>query len=547
MNMRRFIILAVVVLLLIGLAGITSGIVIAKTGPFLPGSPFFPMQYFAEQIRVRFQSPAERQTEAYFLLVERRLEDLVQRTGTPHEADALLYLDKSIDQAIQSWSQLSLDSADQFRERLIFLLKASEIAINRLTLLPAQNPEMISSLLAKIITLQKLASDPLADPAILADVVLGASQSGVEAATKGEYDPTIDPLAVPFPPGSLASQHSFYPLVGVHAEIECTNCHTDGIYAGTANYCEACHADVQPKNHFTGDCAACHSAYAWDEVIFDHTLVNTSDCASCHLLDKPANHSGNQCVACHSTSAWQPASFDHRVAGATDCKSCHSSEKPANHFSGQCSACHSTNSWQGASFNHQAVGATDCKSCHAGDKPANHYNGQCSACHSTNSWQGASFSHAGLTDCQSCHSGDRPSNHFSGQCSACHSTNSWQGASFSHNGLTDCQSCHSGDRPANHFSGQCSACHSTNSWGGASFSHNGLTDCQSCHSGDRPANHYSGQCSACHSTNSWGGASFSHNGLTDCIGCHSGDKPANHYSGQCSACHSTNSFSVMPD
>ncbi len=93
---------------------------------------------------------------------------------------------------------------------------------------------------------------------------------------------TIDPLAVPFPPGSLASQHAFYPLVGQHAQIECTDCHSDGVYEGTPAYCEACHAGVKPENHYVGDCAACHSAFSWSDVTFDHTLVNISDCASCH-------------------------------------------------------------------------------------------------------------------------------------------------------------------------------------------------------------------------------------------------------------------------
>ena len=60
--MRRFIILAGVVLLVFVLLGIASGAALAKAGPFLPGSLFFPIQNFSELAQARLQSPAERRT-----------------------------------------------------------------------------------------------------------------------------------------------------------------------------------------------------------------------------------------------------------------------------------------------------------------------------------------------------------------------------------------------------------------------------------------------------------------------------------------------------
>ena len=463
--MRRFMILAGAVLIVFVLLGIASSAAIAKTGPFMPGTPLFPLQNFSEQVQARLQSPVERQVEAYFLLAERRIENLVTQTGSPHELESLTYLETALDQAVQAWTQLPVETADSLREQIKFLLKASEIAVAQLTVAPSQNPEQVAAFLAKMDTLQTLAATSGSDSSLqisLAESDISNSPADVsEQASLPEA--TIDPLSVPFPEGSVASQHAFFPLMGQHAQIECEECHIEGVYDGTAAYCEACHASMKPNPHYEGDCAACHSAFSWSEITFDHTLVTVSNCVSCHQADKPANHFGNQCAACHSTHSWQGANFDHQAAGATDCKACHTDDKPANHFSGQCSACHTTNSWQGANFNHQAAGATDCKACHADDKPTNHFGGQCSACHTTNKWEGASFSHNGQTDCKACHSGDKPGNHFSGQCSACHSTNDWD-AEFSHSGQTDCKACHANDRPDDHNNGQCSECHNTNDW-----------------------------------------------------------------------------------
>jgi hypothetical protein len=167
-NMRLFIISVIVILLVLGVAGIAGGSALAKTGPFLPGSPFFPIQNIAEQAQARLQSPAEQQTQIYFSLVERRLDNLVALTGTPREIDNLQYLNEAIDQAILSWSSLPASSADSMRERFIYLILLSDIVINSLEVAPTHNPELVGSLLAKLATLQKLAEDPSASPILMA-------------------------------------------------------------------------------------------------------------------------------------------------------------------------------------------------------------------------------------------------------------------------------------------------------------------------------------------------------------------------------------------
>ena len=462
--MRRFIVLAGAVFLVLVMLGIASGAAIARTGPFLPGNPMFAIQDFSEQVEARLKSPAEQQAAAYIELAKRRVENLIAQTGSPHESDSLAYLDLALDQAVRVWSSLPVETAGSLRAQILYLLEASRAAAGQLSEANIQNPGQAAAFLAKVSTLASLVEASEADPSLLVNLAQGeiVSPPGELDIQVNLPDATIDPLTVPFPAGSFASEHEFFPLTGQHTQIECEACHAEGVYDGTANECETCHADEKPDPHYTGDCAACHSTYDWDDISFDHMLASAADCASCHLDDKPENHFAGQCSACHSTNSWQGARFNHQAAGATDCKACHMNDKPSNHFGGQCSACHTTNNWE-AEFSHN--GQSDCKACHLNDKPGNHFGGQCSACHSTNSWQGASFNHqaAGATDCKACHVNDKPSNHFGGQCSACHTTNDWE-AEFSHNGQSDCKACHAGDRPGDHDSGQCSNCHNTRDW-----------------------------------------------------------------------------------
>jgi len=549
--MRRFLILAIVVLLVLGVAGLGAGSALAKTGPFLPGDLLFPTQHYAEQTQAEWQDQFEKRTVLYFNLAERRLENMVMRTGTIYELMAMDYLGDSIDQVIQALLELPEGSTISFKARFLTLVELSDVAVSQLTVAPTENPDSVASFLAKLSMLQRFAVDPNMNPDDLLSGLAGDSEFAANYTTPENNavdnpNATINPLAVPFPANSPAGEHAFYPLFGQHAVIECEDCHMDGVYDDTPATCEACHAGLTPVNHYVGDCASCHTPVSWEDVVFDHTIAGATDCVSCHGLDKPVNHYGGQCSACHNTAAWKPADFNHQAAGATNCLSCHSNDKPSNHFGGQCSACHSTSAWMPASFNHQAASATNCQSCHSDEKPSNHYSGQCSACHETTSWKNVSFNHSGQTDCASCHSGDKPVNHYSGQCSACHNTSGWDDASFSHSGLTDCASCHSGDKPSNHYSGQCSACHNSGDWDDASFSHSGLTDCASCHSGDKPSDHYSGQCSQCHNSGDWD-AEFSHSGLTNCKSCHSGDRPSEHDGGQCSECHNTSDWDDAED
>ncbi|OGO40859.1 MAG: hypothetical protein A2W36_02160 [Chloroflexi bacterium RBG_16_58_14] len=540
--MRRLLLLIVVLILLLAILGIGVGLSLSQDGPFQPGDALFPYQYLAEQERLSLiANPTER---VIFLahLAGVRADDLILLAGTPGEELALDYLSRAFDQVLQALRSMPADELPVLQEYLIEMAGKIDIALSASLV---SNPTLADlqasfaafrGLLAAYNPENSPASNPLglslARPPNGNNPDSGANSPGMQL---------IDPHAVSFPPGSSGAAHAFFPLTGRHAALPCEDCHTQGRYAGTANQCAACHANVKPASHYAGDCASCHTTASWRQAQFNHSLAIANDCQSCHTRDKPANHFPGQCSSCHNTDAWNPARFNHQAAGATNCTSCHSGDKPANHFTGQCSSCHNTDAWRPASFNHQAAGATNCASCHSGDKPANHFTGQCSSCHNTDAWRPAHFNHqaAGATDCASCH--NRPSNHYAGQCSSCHNTDAWRPARFNHQaaGATDCSGCH--NRPSNHYAGQCSGCHNTDAWRPARFNHQaaGATDCAGCH--NRPSNHYAGQCSQCHTTDNWRdvrleGHSFplNHGGARgNCSRCHSGETN----SVNCYTCH----------
>ncbi len=528
--MRSFLLKASLASLLLIVLISLMGMGLATAAPFKPGNLFFPLQDFFEQQRSALLPDPQLRADYQLELAERRLRDLVTRTGSQYEIDALTALERAIDRAAQSISALPETEAEKLRTRLHGLVNRANAALQLLTVVNTQDAELYNAFESKLQALLAMLADPQAVVSNLGFII------DMPTAPEPQTVPLPEQLqaTVIFPPGSFGAEHTFYPLLGQHAALDCAGCHASGVYQGTPKACVICHVMDAPVDHFLGDCASCHNPADWLEVDFDHSLAGSKDCISCHASTAPTGHFSGQCSRCHLTTNWQTVNFDH--TGFTNCKSCHAGDVPTNHYAGQCSSCHSTGNWAnvtfgwpGARFDHS--GQADCKSCHASDAPGGHYAGQCSSCHTTNGWPGASFNHSGQTDCKSCHAGDAPGGHYAGQCSSCHTTNGWPGASFSHSGQTDCKSCHAGDAPGGHYSGQCSSCHTTSGWGNVQFSHQGQTDCIGCHLKDRPDEHDKGQCSECHNTNKWGDAEDSA-GSTNainavfpgipCANCHSG-------------------------
>ena len=181
--------------------------------------------------------------------------------------------------------------------------------------------------------------------------------------------------------------HSSFPLVGQHQVAQCSDCHPNGIYAGTPLACVSCHLDdynntVDPNHqalNFSTVCDTCHgtSFVSWQAVTFDHSAYwplrgahTTLNCSSCHAqgYDLPRD-----CYGCHTQDYNDTNDPDHSTAGfPTDCELCH---YPA-HFL-----------WSQAVFDHQFPinsgkhSNADCTECHL---TSNYREFSCLGCHPHN-------------------------------------------------------------------------------------------------------------------------------------------------------------------
>ncbi len=374
-----------------------------------------------------------------------------------------------------------------------------------------------------------------------------------------------------------------FALTGMHAGLQCVQCHVGGKYTGTAADCASCHtkdfnATTNPNHRTSGfpmDCSICHTTNGWRSSSFDHSKVGfaltgahaSASCASCHTSGYTGG-APKTCYGCHSKDYSGATNPNHSQAG----------------FPQDCTVCHTTSSWSGAKFDHAAYTGFALTGMHSGL--------QCIQCHVGGKYAGTS------ADCASCHTKDynattNPNHKTSGfpmDCSICHTTKSWSPASFDHSksafpltgahanvacaschvngqfsGLsTTCSSCHmknfNSTTNPNHvqakFPTDCQVCHSTTAWQPASFDHsktgfpltgahvnvacaschiNGVyagtpTDCYSCHkkdyTGTTNPNHVASgfptTCNTCHTTTTWAGATFNHTWFPIYSGKHAG-------------------------
>ncbi len=103
--------------------------------------------------------------------------------------------------------------------------------------------------------------------------------------------------------------HTAFPLMGAHAGLDCTRCHTNGRFDPLPSNCYSCHAtDYQgAPDHtslgFPQTCQQCHTTTAWLPSTFRHTfpLSGSHDrsCVECHTTGSTSSFS---CVGCHSAA-----------------------------------------------------------------------------------------------------------------------------------------------------------------------------------------------------------------------------------------------------
>lgn len=133
-----------------------------------------------------------------------------------------------------------------------------------------------------------------------------------------------------------------FELVGRHAGVECTACHSGPggslpWVAADADECIACHVTDYQREHggsgFPTDCLACHNPFDWDGVAFEHTFAiftgrhaaEWDTCADCHKV--PGDFATFSCFDCHTQ-----ADMDDR----------HRSESGYAYDSPTCLSCHPT-------------------------------------------------------------------------------------------------------------------------------------------------------------------------------------------------------------
>ena len=160
--------------------------------------------------------------------------------------------------------------------------------------------------------------------------------------------------------GQFDHSKTHYPLTGLHLQVQCAKCHTNGAdgkpqYVGIPfSQCSDCHKDPH-HGSFPQSCQSCHNTSGWKKISlqtvnqrFDHSKTKfplegkhvSVDCAQCHAngdFKKPLvfakcmdchkdPHKGQfvkrsdqgECASCHTVQGWKPSTYsvaDHaRVA-----------------------------------------------------------------------------------------------------------------------------------------------------------------------------------------------------------------------------------------
>ena len=175
--------------------------------------------------------------------------------------------------------------------------------------------------------------------------------------------------------GTFDHARTGFPLVGAHAAVGCTQCHTSGTFGVLSTQCFSCHqqdfttANAPPHTGFVTDCSTCHTTMAWQPATFDHNAKTSFPLTGAHAAVTP-------CTACHVNNVYAGLS--------TACYSCHSTQftaaaTPVPHtgFPTDCSGCHTTNpGWTPSTYSH--ANATP-----RFPQDTRHLNAGCAKCHQT--------------------------------------------------------------------------------------------------------------------------------------------------------------------
>ncbi|TAL66438.1 MAG: hypothetical protein EPN88_08450 [Bacteroidetes bacterium] len=392
------------------------------------------------------------------------------------------------------------------------------------------------------------------------------------------------------------------PLVGVHKEVGCRQCHPTLIFAEAKTSCNECHIDIHQAT-VGFDCSRCHTPVSWlvNNINEIHQsgrfpLVGahrTVDCSLCHKSESLERYDvpGINCIDCHRQNYLATTNPNHIQSGISeDCYLCHKVNSfqwegagfdhsifplEQSHSSLKCSDCHKTTNFKDAK--------PDCYSCHEQiyltaknpDHLAAQFSSKCQDCHTLiPGWKPTTFDHSrfplklghSIATCSDCHTGGNYLS-TSPECYSCHQQNYTATVNPNHvaSGFPKaCETCHTagaGWKPVNidhsrfplnlgHSSVACTDCHINGNYSSTSVA------CYSCHqqnytSTTNPNHVTSGfvkTCETCHTLNpGWKPATYIHvsfpltqgHSIPTCIDCHTGGNFTT-TSTDCFSCHQQN-------
>jgi hypothetical protein len=126
-----------------------------------------------------------------------------------------------------------------------------------------------------------------------------------------------------------------FPLLGLHREAVCEDCHETHAFLDAPEVCVDCHIeDDDHEARFGEDCAFCHVPVDWLSWQFDHDLET----------DFPLDgaHAGIDCHGCHRETVTATAAIEL----PTGCAGCHRSDDVhRGEFGNECEECHRTTSF----------------------------------------------------------------------------------------------------------------------------------------------------------------------------------------------------------
>lgn len=125
-----------------------------------------------------------------------------------------------------------------------------------------------------------------------------------------------------------------FPLLGKHAALECSACHTSLAFHDAGAACTDCHAEQDAHDGaFGAVCATCHTPVDWRATSFDHGSTTGFSLAGAHAQ--------LTCASCHEGKRQELA-----APGTPACGQCHRQDDPhRGRFGSDCAACHSHESF----------------------------------------------------------------------------------------------------------------------------------------------------------------------------------------------------------